>query len=66
MVTYLKYELESTMISGYSITGGGDRPSESLSLNFVKVKCTPQKMDKDGKMASADIVTYDIGLAKVL
>lgn len=34
---YLKYELEDAIVSSYSISSGGDRPSESLSLNFTKI-----------------------------
>ncbi|HEX7758201.1 MAG TPA: type VI secretion system tube protein Hcp [Caulobacteraceae bacterium] len=34
---YLHYELENCMISGYSISSGGDLPSESISLNFTKI-----------------------------
>lgn len=37
-VTYLSFELEGCGISGYSLSSGGDRPSESLSLNFDKIK----------------------------
>lgn len=66
LVTYLTYTLENTMISGYSTSSGGDRPSESLSLNFTKVEISPQTMDKDNKLSTADRVTYDIGLAKVV
>jgi type VI secretion system secreted protein Hcp len=35
--TYLKVKLDDTLISGYSMSSGGDRPSESLSLNFTKI-----------------------------
>lgn len=34
---YLRFELEGCGISGFSMSGGSDRPSESLSLNFDKV-----------------------------
>jgi len=34
---YLKYELDEAMISSYSISSGGDRPSESFSINFTKI-----------------------------
>lgn len=34
---YLRFELEGCGISGFSMTGGSDRPSEQLSLNFDKV-----------------------------
>src|SRR5580698_785494 len=32
---YLQYTLTDTMLSGYSISSGGDKPSESISLNFT-------------------------------
>ena len=34
---YLEYILGDPIISAYSISSGGDRPSESFSLNFVKI-----------------------------
>lgn len=34
---FLTYELTDTGISGYSLSSGGDMPSESLSLNFAQV-----------------------------
>ena len=38
--TFLTYELTDTGLSGYSLSSGGDKPSESLSLNFTKVMIT--------------------------
>ena len=35
--TFLTYELSDTGLSGYSDLGGGDAPTERLSLNFTKV-----------------------------
>ena len=37
---FLKYELTNTGLSGYSVSSGGDMPTESLSLNFTKVSWT--------------------------
>ncbi len=34
---YLRFELEGCGISGFSMSGASERPSESLSLNFDKV-----------------------------
>ncbi|HTQ43580.1 MAG TPA: type VI secretion system tube protein Hcp [Polyangiaceae bacterium] len=55
---YLTYEFEEAIVTNYSISSGGDRPSESFSINFTKVskqydawtggkvtKGTPQKWD---------------------
>src|SRR3954466_14514377 len=35
---YAQYILTNAMVSGYSVSSGGDRPQESLSLNFTKVE----------------------------
>ena len=34
---YLTYELHDAIVSSYSLSSGGERPSESFSLNFTKV-----------------------------
>lgn len=64
--TYLTYTLTDTMISGFSSSSGGDRPSESLSLNFTKFefKSTPGTSTNEG--GSPQTVTYDVGKAKVV
>ncbi len=63
---FLTFELEDAMISGYSLSSGGDRPSESLSLNFVTINCVPKVMDKDGGMKDGPKVKYDIGQGKIV
>jgi len=45
---YLKIELGETMISGYSVSSGGDRPMENISLNFTTFEMEYQVF-KDGK-----------------
>jgi type VI secretion system secreted protein Hcp len=64
--TYMQYVLENTLISGYSISSGGDRPSESLSLNFTKIEFKNTEMGKDNKGGASAAVTYDISLAKIV
>ncbi len=63
---YMKYTLENTLISGYSVSSGGDRPMESLSLNFTKVeyKNIPTGESVDAK--EPEVVIYDLALAKVV
>jgi type VI secretion system secreted protein Hcp len=63
---YAKYELEGAMVSGYSVSSGGDRPMESISINFTKVVYSFVEMDKDNAGAETPRVGYDIGLAKVI
>ena len=62
---YLSFILTNTMISGYSVSTGGDRPSESLSLNFTKIECKMNQMSADNKAGTSSNVTYDISAAKV-
>jgi type VI secretion system secreted protein Hcp len=66
LVKYMEFTLTNTMISGWSTSSGGDRPSESISLNFTKIKVDPTTIDATGKITNATPVTYDIGLAKVV
>ena len=63
--TFLAYELTNCGLSGYSISSGGDAPTESLSLNFTKVMFT--YTERDPKVAgSPDTVGYDLlTMAKV-
>ena len=62
---YLQLELTNTMISGFSTSSGGDRPSESVSLNFTKVEYKVTPMGASGDAANSATVTYDLGLAQV-
>ena len=45
VIDFLIYELENVGLSGYSISSGGDMPSESLSLNFTKITVTFKGVD---------------------
>lgn len=47
---YLKYELEDVYITSMSTSGGsGDRPMESLALNFAKITINYTPTDKTGE-----------------
>lgn len=61
---YLTLMLTNTIISGYSHSSSGDRPMESLSLNFTKVQFTTKQMKPDGTLGSPDHVIYDLATAK--
>src|SRR5437764_495511 len=49
---YMQYTLTDCMISGFSLSSGGDRPQESLSLNFTKVESKFIGLDETGKLGS--------------
>ena len=61
---YLEYELENTLISGYSVSSGGDRPTESVSLNFTKILMSSTDMKAANETGEPFKTGYDIGLAK--
>src|SRR6516165_887600 len=63
---YLTYTLNNTMISGYSISSGGDRPQESLSFNCTKIACKDTTLTATNAEGSPAVVTYDIAQAKVV
>lgn len=53
------------MISGYSVSSGGDTPSESLSLNFTKVEMRDHRHDNKGAAGSPiPGSAYGIGAGK--
>ncbi|MEO7851706.1 MAG: type VI secretion system tube protein Hcp [Rubrivivax sp.] len=61
---FQKYVLDNVLISGYSISSGGERPSESLSLNFTKVNSEYVKIDDKYAETTTGHVMYDLSLAK--
>jgi type VI secretion system secreted protein Hcp len=64
--TFLTLKLTNTLISGYSMSSGGGRPSESLSLNFTKIEFTYQGYDDKHKVDSSKKKNfiYDVTAAK--
>lgn len=58
--TYMEYTLEDCMVSGYSVSSGGDRPSESLSLSFTKMVMKFIPYDDAGKATSPIPAGYDM------
>lgn len=62
--TYMEYTLEDTMISGYSVSSGGDRPSESITLSFTKLEMKYIPYKDDGSKGSPIPAGYDMGTGK--
>jgi type VI secretion system secreted protein Hcp len=61
---YAQYVLTNCMVSGYSVSSGGDRPSESLSLNFTKFEFVFTGMNPNNAGGENPRTGYDVGLAK--
>ena len=66
MDVYMQINLENVMISGFSTSSGGDRPSESISLNFTAVEYKGTQMKADGSGGENANIKYDVGLAKTV
>lgn len=60
--TYMEYTLEDCMVSGYSVSSGGDRPTESISFSFTKMEMKFIPYDDQGKAASPIPAGYDMAL----
>ena len=63
-IAYQKYILNGTLISGYSISSGGDRPNESFSMNFSKFDSEYIKIDDKFAAVGTGHVVYDITKAE--
>lgn len=63
-VTYTQYTLYNTLVSGYSVSTGGDRPAESLSLSFTKIEFKFVPYDDKHKAGSPITVSYDLSTTK--
>lgn len=60
-----RYKLTNTLVSGYSVSSGGDEPNESISLNFTKVEFVHSEFNLDNDAANPIRVNYDLALAKM-
>jgi type VI secretion system secreted protein Hcp len=59
-VPYLKYELDDVLFSSYSVGSTGERPAESLTLNFTKITYSNIDSKKSNDDNSPDRVQYDL------
>ncbi len=59
-VEYLKIKLTDILISSVSHNCHGDRPSESLSLNFAKFQVEYTEQKEDGTAGKATPIGWDI------
>lgn len=56
---YMIYELEGCGVSGYSVSSGGDRPTESINLNFDKISFK-YLLVGDSLDSNPEVVGYDL------
>lgn len=57
---YMQLILSNPIISAYSVSSGGDRPSESISINFTKIIYKYTQFKQGGTPTQADPKGYDL------
>lgn len=62
---YAQYELTNALISGYSVSSGGDSPTESISLNFTKVMYKWVGAGTDNAKGTGGSNSFDLATAKM-
>jgi type VI secretion system secreted protein Hcp len=62
--TYVTYTLTNALISAYSVSTGGDRPSESISISFTKIEYKFIPYDANNKAGTPVTVSYDLATTK--
>ncbi|QND55161.1 Hcp1 family type VI secretion system effector (plasmid) [Phyllobacterium sp. 628] len=62
--TYIEYKLTNTLIANYSIDSHGDRPVETLRLNFTKLEVKYTPYDEKSNPQSPMIASYDLATTK--
>jgi type VI secretion system secreted protein Hcp len=64
-VPTLTLALGETLVSGFSTSSGGDRPSESYSFNFLKLNATMKGVDEKGVVSSIGSYSYNVAAGTV-
>lgn len=57
---FMQYVLTDCLISGYSLSSGGDRPNESISINFTKIEMSYTGSDSKHAQKGGVRAGYDI------
>jgi type VI secretion system secreted protein Hcp len=57
---YLQMSFSNTLVSGWTISSGGDRPTESVCLNFTKVEFKNISMGDANDTGAPDPASYDL------
>ncbi|OAI46943.1 hypothetical protein AYO44_01835 [Planctomycetaceae bacterium SCGC AG-212-F19] len=57
---YMQFELTNTLVSGFTMSSGGDRPTESVSMNFTKIAFNNVGMGAANDTGQPDRAEYDL------
>jgi type VI secretion system secreted protein Hcp len=62
--TYVEYSLENTLLASYSVDSNGDRPIETVKLNFTKIEVKYTPYDDQHSPQSPMIASYDLATTR--
>ncbi len=62
--TYIEYILTNTLVANYSVDTSGDRPVETVKLNFTKMEVKYIPYDESNNPKSPMIASYDLTTTK--
>ena len=62
---FLQLTLTNAMISNWSSSSGGDRPSEMLSISYEKLEVKSFTYDAAGAATDQKAHTFDVGVGKI-
>lgn len=62
--TYIEYTLQNTLIAAYNVGSSGDRPTETITLNFTKMEVKYTPYDDSNNPKSPMIASYDLATTK--
>ena len=62
--TYVEYILTNTLVSNYSVDTSGDRPVETIRLNFTKMEVKYIPHDENHSPLSPMIASYDLSTTR--
>lgn len=65
-VPFLVYELHNAFLTGFSQSSGGDRPTESISINFGMMKVTYNPTSDEQKQGVKDPIVFGWDLTKAI
>lgn len=57
---YLEIKLQEAIVSSYSTSSGGERPSESISLNFTGFQMKYNTFEKGGSVKAGELKGWDL------
>jgi type VI secretion system secreted protein Hcp len=57
---YMEYVLENSLVTGFSVSSGGGRPQEVISLNFTQIQFNQTELDEANSEGGPNRTAWDL------